>query len=147
MTVQEKDRLIEIMFYLYFDTKDEKTITSKEFWATVSAICEMYHIDSVKITEAIRLLMAESNLPQDDEMYYLLHSVGLTVRPIRKLTGIYWQKQKAIEEKLATSPLSITRKINDVIIKRCMRDFLAAICDFAGCVLDLGNDTLSKILT
>lgn len=147
MTVQERDRLIEIMFYLYFDTKDEKTLSSKEFWAVVNAVCSMYHIDSIKITEAIRLLMAEENAPQDDETYYLLHKVGLTVRPIRKLTGIYWQKQKAIEEKLATSPLTVNRKINDVIVKRCMRDFLSAMYNLSDCLLDLGSDVLSKILT
>lgn len=147
MTVQERDRLIEIMFYLYFDTKDEKTLSSKEFWTVVNAVCSMYHIDSIKITEAIRLLMAEENAPQDDETYYLLHKVGLTVRPIRKLTGIYWQKQKAIEEKLAVTPIIVTRKINDVIVKRNMRDFINAMYNLSDCLLDLGNDVLSKILT
>ena len=147
MTIQERDRLIEIMFYLYFDTKDEKTLSSKEFWSVINTVCDMYTIDNVKITEAIRLLMAEENTPQDDETYYLLHKVGLTVRPIRKLTGIYWQKQKAIEEKLAVTPLVITRKINDVIVKRCMRDFLYAMYNLSDCLLDLGNDVLSKILT
>jgi hypothetical protein len=147
VTIQEKDRLIEIMFYLYFDTKDEKTISSREFWDVINAVCNMYNIDSVKITEAIRLLMAEENAPQDDETYYLLHKVGLTVRPIRKLTGIYWQKQKAIEEKLAVTPIIVTRKINDVIVKRNMRDFIHAMYNLSDCLLDLGNDVLSKILT
>lgn len=146
MTIQERDRLIEVLFYIYFDNKDEKTITSKEFWDVINSICSLYGIDSVKITEAIRLLMAEANTPTEEEMYYLLHKVGLTVRPIRRLTGIYWQKQKAIEEKLSNSPIVVTRKINDVIVKRSMRDFISAMYDLTGCLLDLGNEILSTIL-
>lgn len=146
MNIDEKDRLVEILFYLYFDSKSAETLEKAEFWESINSICKMYNIDNIAITRAIRLLMAEQNQPQDDEMYYLLTKIGMTVRPIKRLTGIYWQKQKALEVKLSTNPIVVHRKINDVIIKRCMRDFLKALYEVFGCLINIDCETLNKIL-
>ena len=144
MTNDEKDRLVEILFYMYFNNKDIEELSAKYFWNTINSICQMYNIDSVNITKAVRILMAEENQPQDDETYYLLHKIGLTVRPIRRLSGIYWQKQKAIEEKLAKNPITVHRRVNDVIVKRNMRDFLIAMYKLFGCLTDIDNETFQK---
>ena len=147
MTPEEKDRLAEIVFYLYFDNKSEETITNRDFWEVINSICKLYSIDSIAITKAVRILMAEENAPQEDETYYLLHSIGLTVRPIKKLTGIYWQKQKAIEEKLSKTPITVRRRINDVIVKRNMRAFLEAMHNLSDSLFEIGNEIFTKILT
>ena len=146
MTNDEKDRLVEILFYTYFNNKDEKQLSDKNFWNVIKSVCEMNTIDSVNITKAVRLLMAEANQPTEEETYYLLHTIGLTVRPIKRLSGIYWQKQKAIEDKLSKTPIKITRKINDVIIKRNMRDFLIAMYKLFGCLSDIDCETFEKYI-
>lgn len=147
MPPEERDRLIEVVFYLYFDNKPEETITNRDFWEVINSICKLYNIDSVSITKAVRILMAEENVPQEDETYYLLHNVGLTVRPIKKLTGIYWQKQKAIEEKLSKTPITVHRRINDVIVKRSMRAFLEAMHSLSDSLFEIGNEIFTKILS
>ena len=147
MTAEEKDRLIEIVFYLYFDTKSEEVVSKKDFWEVVNSVCKLYSIDNIAIAKAVRILMSSENIPQYEETYYLLHNAGLSVRPIRKLTGIYWQKQKAIEEKLSKTPITVHRRINDVIIKRHVKMFLEAMYGLSEYLLDLGNDVFTKILT
>ena len=72
--------------------------------------------------------------------------MGLTVRPINKLTGIYWQKQKAIEEQLLKAPIKIHSRIKDVIIKRSMRDFLNALLDISETLSIIGSDNLKTVL-
>lgn len=146
MIPEEKDRLIEILFYLYFDNKSEETLEDRRFWEVVNSICQMYMVDSVAITRAVRILMADENKPQDKETYYLLHKLGLTVRPIRRLSGIYWQKQKAFEEELAVKPIAVKRTITDVIIKRHIRHFLKALYGIFGCLTDIDAETFNKML-
>ena len=146
MSPEEKDRLIEVLFYLYFDTKPKELLEDRHFWATVNSICQMNKIDSVAITRAVRILMADENKPTEKEMYYLLHKIGLTVRPIRRLSGVYWQKQKAFEEELAVKPILVKRTVVDVIIKRHIRHFLKALYDVFGCLIDVDVDTFNKIL-
>ena len=147
MTKEEKDRLIEIIFYLYFETKSEEVVSKKDFWEFINSVCKLYSIDSIAIAKAVRILMAEENAPEEEETYYLLHNAGLTVRPIRKLTGIYWQKQKAIEEKLSKTPITVHRRINDVIVKAHIKLFLDAMYGLSECLLDLGNEVFTKILS
>ena len=146
MTPEEKDRLIEVLFYLYFETKPKEQLEDKHFWITINSICQMYTIDSVSITRAVRILMADENKPQEKEMYYLLHKIGLTVRPIRRLSGVYWQKQKAFEEELAVTPIVVKRTITDVIVKRHVRHFIKALYDIFGCLIDVDTETFNKML-
>lgn len=145
-TNEEKDRAIEILFYIYFDNKTEEMLGKKEFWEVIHSICRMYSIDNMAITKAVRMLLCEENAPQEAESYYLLRNMGLTVRPINKLTGIYWQKQKAIEEQLLKTPIKIHSRIKDVIIKRSMRDFLNALLDISETLSIIGSDNLKTVL-
>ena len=132
MSQEEKDRLIEILFYLYFDNKDSKILSSNLFWTTIKSICTLYGINDRAIVQAVRILMAEENRPQDKETYYLLSKIGLTVRPIRNISGIYWQKQKAFAEEFEKTTPTITRRLTDVIYKKSIRDFLFAMYDLNG---------------
>ena len=65
-------------------------------------------------------------------MAVLLNKIGLSVRPIRHISGIYWQKQKAYAEKFETATPVVTRKLTDVIYKKSIRDFVYALYDFTG---------------
>jgi len=132
MNLDEKDRLFEILLYLYFTNFSEKTTAKAEFWNTINSLCTMFGISSTAIARSIRILMASENIPQDDETYYLLDKLGLTVRPIRKISGIYWQKQKAFAETFKTTPPTIHRRIVDVVLKKNVRDFILAIYQFTG---------------
>ena len=59
----EKERLIEILFYLYFNNKDSKMMGKVEFWNAIIAVCKLYDIDSLAISKAIRVLTAPENEP------------------------------------------------------------------------------------
>ena len=133
MTQEENDRLIEILFYLYFNNKDPKILSSSLFWNSIKSICTLYNINDRAIVLAVRIIMADENCPQEDETYYLLSKMKLTVRPIRKISGIYWQKQKALQERFDKGMIpKITRRMTDVIYKKSIRDFIYAMYDMNG---------------
>lgn len=140
MTQEEWDRLIEILFYLYFDSKDQKILSSNLFWNVIKDICVLYGINDRAVTQAIRILMAEENRPEDKETYYLLNKIGLTVRPIRKISGIYWQKQKVFSEEFKTNPPTIKHRLNDIIYKKSIRDFVLAIYNTCGILNEIPKD-------
>lgn len=132
MIQEENDRLIEILFYLYFDNKDPKILSSNLFWNSIKSICMLYNINDRSVIQAVRILMADENRPEDKETYYLLNKIGLTVRPIRHISGIYWQKQKAFAEEFEKTPPIIKRRLNDVVYKKSIRDFVYAMYDMNG---------------
>jgi hypothetical protein len=132
MTQEENDRLIEILFYLYFNNKDQKILSSNLFWTVIKSICTLYGINDRAVVQSVRVLMADENCPEEKETYYLLSKIGLTVRPIRNISGIYWQKQKAFAEEFVTIPPVIKRRLTDVIYKRSIRDFVYAVYDING---------------
>lgn len=133
MTQEEHDRLIEVLFYLYFNNKDSKILSSNLFWNTIKSICILYNINDRAVMQSVRVLMADENCPQEEETYYLLSKIGLTVRPIRRISGIYWQKQKAFQEKFDAGYVpKITRRLTDVVYKKSIRDFIYAIYDMNG---------------
>lgn len=129
----EKDRLTEVLFFLYFDKKDEKIIANADFWRTIGNLCNVYNIDGAQVSRAARILFAEENRPSEVETWYLLNKLGVSVRPIRKISGIYWQKQKHYAEIVDTSgPPKITRHITDAAMKQNVRDFLVALIEMFG---------------
>lgn len=132
LTHEENDRLIEILFYLYFNNKDSKILSSNLFWGAIKSICALYNINDRAIVQAIRILMADEHCPNDAETYYLLSKIGLSVRPIRNISGIYWQKQKAFAEEFVTNPPKIKRCLTDVIYKKSIRDFVGAMYNLNG---------------
>ena len=142
LSVEENDRLIEILFYLYFNNKDSKTLSSNLFWDVVKSICVLYNINDRAVVQAVRILMADENSPKDKETYYLLNKVGLSVRPIRHISGIYWQKQKAFAEEFEKMTPSISRHLHDVIYKKSVRDFVYAIYDITGIFNEIPKDLL-----
>lgn len=142
MTQEENDRLIEILFYLYFDNKDSKILSSNLFWSSIKAICTLYNINDRSIVQAVRILMADENRPDDKETYYLLSKIGLTVRPIRNISGIYWQKQKAFAEEFEKIPPIIKRRLTDVVYKKSIRDFVYAMYDLNGIFSYIDKDVV-----
>lgn len=129
----EKDRLTEVLFYLYFNNKDENILGNLDFWNTINSLCKVYKVDGAQVSRAARILFAEENRPTEFEMWYLLNKLGVSVRPIRKISGIYWQKQKHFAEtvdKYGTP--TIRRCITDAAMKRNVREFIVAILEMFG---------------
>ena len=142
MSQEEKDRLFEILFYLYFNNKDSKILSSNLFWQAISAICTLYNINNLAVVQSVRILMAEEHSPQDKETYYLLNKLGLSVRPIRHISGLYWQKQKAFAEEFTVNPPIIKRHLTDVVYKKSVRDFLYAMYDVCGIFNEIPKELL-----
>lgn len=129
----EKDRLTEVLFYLYFDNKSQEHLSNVEFWNTISSLCKVYDVNSAQVSRAARTLFAEENRPSEFETWYLLNKLGVSVRPIRKISGIYWQKQKHFEETVAKyGPPKVKRCITDSAMKQNIKDFLVALLDMFG---------------
>lgn len=145
MTQEENDRLIEVLFYLYFNNKDSKILSSNLFWNAIKATCMLYNINDRAVVQSVRILMTDENCPQEEETYYLLSQIGLTVRPIRKISGIYWQKQKTLQQKfyLGTLP-KITRRLTDVVYKKSIRDFIYAMYDMNGIFSEVQMNLIFK---
>ena len=145
MTLEEKDRDIEVLIYLYFS--NQASITAS-FWATIKTLCELNTINYNHIVKAVRTLCMEENVPKDKETYYLLGTqLHITVRPLRKMSGIYWQKQKEYAKEFETHTPIVHRTSVDVAMKNSMRKFLAALNDFFGILSYLDNKALSNILS
>lgn len=129
----EKDRLTEILFFLYFDNQDEKHLANIDFWNTISSLCKVYNVDSAQVSRAARILFADENRPSEFETWYLLDKLGVTVRPLRKISGIYWQKQKHFAETVEKyGPPALKRRISDAAMKQNVRAFLIALVDMFG---------------
>lgn len=129
----EKDRLTEVLFFLYFDKKDEKLLGNMDFWNTVNSLCKVYSVDGTQVSRAARILFAEENRPTEFEMWYLLNKLGVSVRPIRKISGIYWQKQKHYAETVAKyGTPTVRRCVTDAAMKKSIRDFLIALVEMFG---------------
>jgi hypothetical protein len=130
----EKDRLTEILFYLYFDKKDETVLENANFWHCINDLCKVYNVDSLQVSRAARILFADENKPTEFETWYLLHKLGVSVRPIRKLSGVYWQKQKQFNDEVELKGVkpTIKRCITDAAMKKNIKDFIVAILDMFG---------------
>lgn len=144
MTNIELDRLYEIIFYQFFNNKTSEQLQSTKFWNTINALCEAYEIDPVQITKIIRTLSNPDNKATELETYYLLTKINLSVRKINRLTGIYWQKQVSLNEKIMKEGApSIRRCITDVIAKNSLKEFIHAVYDVFGVLQEIDIKSLN----
>jgi hypothetical protein len=147
MKTIEKDRLIEILFYLYFNSKDSKITGKAEFWDMLRSICKLYNINNIAVAQALRILTAKENRPEDSETVYLFNKIDTSVRNLNKISGIYWQKKIAIEKEIEEGKVPIIKnRILDVTIKRAMRDFVYAIYDMNGILKYISENQFDKIV-
>ncbi len=137
LTQEEQDRLFECLFYLYFTRRNENQIKDIKFWNTISQLCILYNINSNIVTQCIRILRAEVNEPTEKEIYYLLNKLEVSVRTINRISGIYWQKQLKFQEEFEHTKPLIHRKITDVIYKKSIQDFVLAIYDLSGILINI----------
>ena len=144
MTNIELDRLYEIIFYQFFNNKTSEQLQSTKFWNTINALCEAYEIDPVQITKIIRTLSNPDNRATELETYYLLTKINLSVRKINRLTGIYWQKQVSLSEKIAKEGVPpIRRHITDIIAKNSLKEFIHAVYDVFGVLQEIDIKSLN----
>jgi hypothetical protein len=128
MTVAERNRLHEIIFYLYFSRQDDATISNQNYWNLVKGICDFYGVNMALVSQAIRILSNEDNKPTEAEIVYLLNQADLSVRTINKVSGIYWQKQKKyLQDFKDASPPVIFTRVKDVPIKISIVNFINAM--------------------
>ena len=145
MTVEEKDRLAEILLYYYFINWDDKAFQKTTFWIMIKTVCEFYDIDSISISKAVRILLAKENAPTDLETYYLLSKIGVTVRPLYKTTKIYWAKQIEFDKQIKDGFVpTIKRRITDIVMKKSIRDFIFAMYNISGIFSILDYNLLKK---
>lgn len=147
MKAIEKDRLIEILFYLYFNNKDSRMTGKAEFWDMIKSVCKLYNINNIAVAQAIRILTAKENRPEDAETVYLFNKIDTSVRHLNKISGIYWQKKIQYEKEFDDGKLPIIKnRITDVIMKRAMRDFVYAIYDINGILKYISETQFEEIV-
>lgn len=146
MTNLEKDRLVEVIFFLYFNGIPDTIINKKDFWEMLKKQCDIYNIDSFSIQKSIRALTFPENRPTDEEIVYLMNKIDVSVRNLSKISGIYWQKKIAIEKDLEGKTLKIFPKITDVVMKRAMRDFIKVQLEINGILKYFSEEQFDKVI-
>ena len=134
MTKDEKDRTLEILFYYFFSNKlKDSKLNKVKFWQTIKELNELYNINNINIAKAVKILFDDSNKLDGLEAYYLLDKSLFSVREIVKISGIYYEKQKVYRKQLENNELKfpIKAKINDLLVKRSIKDFIRVIYDFS----------------
>lgn len=146
MTNLEKDKLVEVIFYLYFNSMPDKILNKQDFWEMLKKLCNIYNIDSLSIQKSIRILSAPENTPTDEEIVYLMDKIDVSVRNLSKISGIYWQKKIAIEKDLVGKTIKVFPKITDVVMKRAMRDFLKVQLEINGILKYFSEEQFDKVI-
>ena len=146
-TAEEQHRLSEVLLYCYFNQRDESDFSNMAFWNAIREVCVLNGIDSLCVSKAIRILMADGNAPTDHEIWYLLDKMELSVRQIRSISGIYWQKQKRVQEEiLASGAPKCVPRITDPAFKKGIKDFLFAMYNVLGVLQFTDAKALEKAL-
>lgn len=133
MTIEERDRLCEILFYQYFTNQPPEKLSNAEFWKCIDSICRSNGVDSLLVSKTVRILMAKENRPEDFETWYLFDKWDTSVRQLRNFTGMYWQKQKRMEARFASGEKPyVKRRINDIAMKASIKGFITTIYSIFG---------------
>ena len=147
LTAAEQNRLSEILLYCYFNQIDEKVFGTAAFWNTIKGICDTFGIDSISISKSFRMLMVDTNRPTDLETWYLLDKTQHSVRQIRNISGIYWQKQKKLLEEVEHVGVpAVKPKISDPVMRKNIKDFVFAIYGICGIFQFTDAKTIQKAL-
>ena len=146
MTNEERDRLCEILFLQYFTNQPSEKLSDSKFWNNVNSMCVANGVDSLLVSKAVRILMAKENQPEDFETWYLFKRWDTSVRQLRNFTGIYWQKQKRMEEKFnAGERPYVKRRITDVAMKASIKGFITTIYSVFGSFKFLQSAMLDEL--
>jgi len=145
MTLAEKNRLYEVLFYLYFSRQPQETLSDQKYWDLIKSIANYYGANINLISQAIRLLTHPDNTPTEEEIVYLLNKAGVSVRPIHRVSGIYWQKQKKFLQHFKdTSPPVIFSRLTDVTLKINVVKFIQSMYNIGSIFNTVDQDLLFK---
>lgn len=118
MSFPEKDRLIEIDFYMFISYLLEKYNQSKIIYDIIDTLADLF---GCNITQ-IRSLMQGINgnvsaiIPDREELGVLLYKSGLSVRKIRKATKIHPQTlYRIIETYKRDGQLEFTPRLDEEV--------------------------------
>ena len=146
MTNEERDRLCEILFFKYFENQSTEKLSSAEFWKCIDSICRANGVDSLLVSKTVRILMAKENQPEDFETWYLFSRWDTSVRQLRNFTGMYWQKQKRMEERFnAGERPFVKRRITDIAMKASIKGFITTIYGIFGSFKFLQSAMLEEL--
>lgn len=147
MNPMEKARTIEILFYLYFNKQEEQTLQDIKFWKFLESFCAVYNINYLAVVNSMRTLIKPENAPTEIEIKYLLSKLGISVRPLSKVSGIYWQKQKKIDEIIANSGVpKIVPKLLDPLHKNAVVAFITYFYQVSGVFRYLDYKLVEELL-
>lgn len=132
MTEKEKMRFLEILFYLYFSNKDDKIIKNPYFWKHIEELCKLYVINYSLVQRSLRTLILPENVPTPEEQMYYFNKAGISVRNIKAISGIYWQKQIELIEKNKTKPIVVRNIIINPMARDSLYKFIKAINNTSG---------------
>lgn len=133
LSAAEQHRLAEVLLYCYFNRMDADVFGTASFWNAMRDICETFGIDNVAVSKGLRILMVDTNRPTDLETWYLLDKTQHSVRQIKAISGIYWQKQKRLlEEVRSLGAPKPQPRITDPVMRKSIKDFAFAIYGICG---------------
>jgi hypothetical protein len=88
-------------------------------------------------------LSNDDNKPNELEIVYLLNKAGVSVRPLNKISGIYWQKQKAYLEEIASKGVPyVFPRITDTPTKVNIDSFIKAMYNIGSIFNILDQDLI-----
>ena len=147
MNPMEKARTVEILFYLYFNQQEEQVLQNIGFWKFLEYFCNLYNINYLAVVNSMRSLIKPENAPTELEIKYLLSKLGVTVRPLSKVSGIYWQKQKKIDEIIETKGVpNIVPKLTDPLHKNAVIAFITYFYKMSGIFRYLDYKVIEEVL-
>ena len=80
MSKDELNRLTEVLFSIFFQSKSTELLRNPKFWEMIKVICETYEIDAILVSKAARILLTSENIPSEKEMWYLFRKYVLYVK-------------------------------------------------------------------
>ncbi len=144
----EKERSLEIIFYYFFYEKlSNKRLNTSIFWKLIKEFNDMYNINNIDISKAVKILFDSNNKPTGLETYYLLDKGLFTVREIKRMTKIYYKKQLEYRDQINDGKLKlpILPKVKDLMVKRTIKEFIRALYDFSSYFTYIDSRTIDNL--
>jgi hypothetical protein len=93
MSIPERDRLIELYFYMFINYLLERYNRSVIIYDIIETLADLFGCNITQIRNLVQGINtgASAIIPDKEELGVLLYKSGLSVRKIRKLTKIHPQ--------------------------------------------------------
>lgn len=126
MSFPEKDRLIEIDFYMFISYLLEKYNQSKIIYDIIDTLADLFGCNITQIRSLMQGINGNTSaiIPDREELGVLLYKSGLSVRKIRKATKIHPQTlYRIIETYKRDGQLEFTPRLDEEVFLQ-VKDFM-----------------------